>query len=140
MKKSLLIFLVTISGCSEAQRRESPESIPAQSSTLDPKRFKEKLSTDANVVLLDVRTPEEAEEGIIPGAVVMDFNASDFKAKVAKLDKDKTYLVYCKVGGRSAKAITLMEDKGIKKVYHLDGGYVAWIQSGFETVKPKPDK
>ncbi len=72
-----------------------------------PKTFKDKVaSAGANAVLLDVRTPEEVAEGIIPGAVNIDFRAPDFAEKIAELDKDKTYFVYCKVGGRSAKAIT----------------------------------
>lgn len=136
MKQYLLIILVAVSGCLQAQRKETSEPASVQSATLEPQVFKEKLSAEPNVVLLDVRTPEEAAEGIIPGAVVMDFNAPDFNSKVDKLDKEKTYLVYCKVGGRSAKAVTLMGNKGIKKVYHLDGGYLAWIKSGFETIKP----
>lgn len=136
MKRSLLILLLIGSGCLQAQRTETPAQSATQSSTLDPKSFKEKLSADPDIVLLDVRTPAEAAEGIIRGAIVMDFNAPDFKSKVSKLDKAKTYLVYCKVGGRSSKAVNLMESKGIKKVYHLDGGYDAWVQNGFETSKP----
>lgn len=136
MKKTLLIFLLVACGCLQAQRKEASVLSMSQSSTLDPKSFKEKLSADPSIVLLDVRTPAEATEGIIPGAVVMDFNAKDFNSKVSKLEKNKTYLVYCKVGGRSSKAVSLMESKGIKNVYHLDGGYDAWIKNGFETAKP----
>lgn len=136
MKQRLLILLLIISGCGYAQRKETAELIATQSSTLDPKAFKEKLSAESGVIVLDVRTPDEASKGIIPGAVIMDFNAPDFKSKIAKLDKTKTYLVYCKVGGRSAKAVNLMASDGIKNVFHLDGGYDAWTKNGFETVKP----
>lgn len=134
MKTNLLIFLMLFGyGCSQAQKKENAQ--PATSS-LDPKSFKEKLAQEPTAILLDVRTPEEAAGGIIPGAIVMDFNAPDFKAKVSKLDKDKTYFVYCKVGGRSGQATELMGNKGFKKVFNLKGGYMAWVENGFETKKP----
>jgi rhodanese-related sulfurtransferase len=108
------------------------------SAVLDATTFKENLSfAGTNAVLLDVRTPEEVAAGIIPGAVNIDFTAPDFAEKIAGLDKDKTYYVYCKVGGRSAKAIDKMKGTGFKSLYNLEGGYDAWVQKGFETQMPE---
>jgi rhodanese-related sulfurtransferase len=136
MKKSLFFFLVVVCGCSQTQKNETTPLASATSSLLEPKVFKEKLSLEPNAILIDVRTPAEAAEGIIPGAIVMDFNGSDFNSKISELDKGKTYLVYCQVGGRSAKATARMEQDSFKAVYNLKGGYSAWVDNGFETTKP----
>ena len=79
-----------------------------------------------NTVILDVRTPAETAGGVIDGAIELNYRAPDFAEKVAALDKDKTYLVYCAAGGRSAKACEIMQDAGFKEVYNLKGGYGAW--------------
>ncbi len=79
-----------------------------------------------NLVILDVRTPEEFATGYIRGAVNLDFKSSEFPGKLDELDKTKTYLVYCRAGGRSAKAMTMMKEKGFQRVYNLRGGVLEW--------------
>ena len=69
-------------------------------------------------ILLDVRTPQEFSTGHIKGALNINFSAPDFASKIDELDKSATYLVYCKVGGRSSKAMKLMQEKGFKKVFN----------------------
>ncbi|NET31928.1 MAG: rhodanese-like domain-containing protein [Cyanothece sp. SIO1E1] len=81
---------------------------------------------DDNVVLLDVRTPEEVAGGKIEGALEIDVLADDFEQKIQNLEKDKTYLVYCKAGSRSARACKVMEKAGFQDLYNLKGGYTAW--------------
>lgn len=75
------------------------------------------------MVILDVRTPEETAEGMIEGAEQLDYNADNFEAEIEKLDKEKTYLVYCRSGNRSGKACALMAEKGFKNLYNMKGGY-----------------
>ncbi|MDH4091366.1 MAG: rhodanese-like domain-containing protein [Cyclobacteriaceae bacterium] len=137
MKKQLILVFLLAWGCSPAQKKDDTATT-AVSTVLDAKTFKDKVaSAKGNAVLLDVRTPEEVAEGIIPGAIIMDFRAPDFEDKISKLDKSKDYFVYCKAGIRSTKAVTLMESTGFTKVYNLDGGYDAWVANGFETQKPE---
>jgi phage shock protein E len=90
----------------------------------------EKMRAAKTNVLLDVRTKKEYDAGHIPGAVLIDFNSPDFEKKIATLDKDKTYLVHCAVGGRSAKAAAKMSALNFKSVYNLEGGYRAWEKAG----------
>jgi rhodanese-related sulfurtransferase len=87
--------------------------------------FKSRFQTEKGSVLLDVRTPAEYSGGSIPGSKNLDFNSSQFRSGLEKLDKSKTYFVFCRSGGRSAGACTLMAEKGFK-VCNLAGGIGAW--------------
>lgn len=93
--------------------------------TIDTERF-ERLQKSKNAVIVDVRTAEEYNAGRIPGAVHIDVQKDDFTQRIQSLDKKKTYLLYCKSGRRSEKAMNLLYDNGFRNVYHLKGGYTAW--------------
>jgi len=80
-----------------------------------------------NAVLLDVRTPEEYGFGHLDGALNINWYDTDFKDSVSTLDHSKTVYVYCKAGGRSAKAAAAMREMGFKNVVNLLGGYDAFI-------------
>jgi|SRR3989338_5249703 len=71
--------------------------------------------------IIDVRTREEFSESHIKGALNLDLHDQRFEQTVAKLDKEKTYLLYCKTGGRCGAAAELMEKQGFKKVYSVIG-------------------
>lgn len=86
--------------------------------------FKKKM-TEKNVVVLDVRTAGEFSTGRIPGAINVDLMCSDFVSQVSKLDKNKTYLVYCRSGSRSARACQILSSKGVK-AFNLAGGITGW--------------
>ena len=86
------------------------------------------LKDHPKIVVLDVRTPEEFAAGHIAGAKNVDFQAADFAAKVAALDRKQTYLVHCATGGRSGKTLEMM--KGFTAVYHLNEGFKAWEKAG----------
>lgn len=86
--------------------------------------------------LLDVRTPDEWNEGIIEGATMSNFYDEGFETSLSTLDKEKPVAVYCKSGGRSGKAMSIMNKLGFKEVYNLDGGIGAWNKASKPTVKP----
>ncbi len=81
---------------------------------------------EQNVVILDVRTPSEFAEGHLESAINIDFYASDFEDKLQDLDATKTYVVYCKSGGRSANAAGKMATLGINHVFNVLGGFSVW--------------
>ena len=88
--------------------------------------FKE-LSAKENVVILDVRTTKEFNEGYIPGAKHIDvLQAEAFKKQIRTLPKDKTYLIYCRSGKRSATALNIMKENGFTNVKHLGNGIRGW--------------
>ncbi|MFQ3341635.1 MAG: rhodanese-related sulfurtransferase [Flavobacteriaceae bacterium] len=77
-------------------------------------------------IIIDVRTPEEYKLGFIKEAILMDYKASDFTASVSALDRNATYLIYCRSGNRSGKASKIMDSLGFSKIYDLKGGYLNW--------------
>jgi rhodanese-related sulfurtransferase len=90
----------------------------------------EKLRSDKQAVVLDVRTPKEFAAGHIQGATNIDVNASDFEKRVATLDTSKTYLVHCAAGVRSAKACDKLGKLNFGHLYNLEGGFKAWEKAG----------
>lgn len=94
--------------------------------SLSQENLSAKLQED-NVVLIDVRTPGEVADGYIPEAdFFININGADFDQKISELDTAKTYVIYCRSGGRSGKAASLMVKKGFTKVYNLVGGVSAY--------------
>lgn len=89
----------------------------------------------SNRVILDVRTPEEFAEGHVEGAVMIDFYEPDFAEQIAGLDRDGSYLLYCRSGNRSEQARTLMADLGFSDVADVEGGIVAWTEAGLPLVR-----
>lgn len=85
------------------------------------------LEQDDNAVILDVRTAEEVSEGYIPGAINLDIHqGQEFVDALKELDADKNYYVYCRSGGRSSQACSIMNQLGIDKAYNLMGGFSNW--------------
>jgi rhodanese-related sulfurtransferase len=85
------------------------------------------LKNEKKAVVIDVRTPAEWQQGVIAGAdLFIDYNGANFKQQIAKLDKSKTYIIYCRSGGRSAGASQVMSDAGFKNVINMQGGISSW--------------
>ncbi len=131
MKKILFLafFLIIGMASCQSQSGDNGANAPEQSSAvyedLDVAAFKAKMGGQ-DVVLMDVRTPEEIAKGKIAGAMELDYYASNFAEEIAKLDTNKTYLIYCRSGNRSGKTCKLMAGQGFTKLYNLAGGYNAW--------------
>lgn len=113
---SILFLLLT--ACSGSLQSQGVKDLDAQA-------FAQQLKEEPGVVL-DVRTPEEYAAGHLPDAQLLNFYDDDFRSKLQQLDKDKTYYVYCRSGGRSSRAVALMKELGFKKVYNLKGGIMEW--------------
>ncbi len=102
---------------------------------VDAATFK-KLIDEKKSVLIDLRTADEiTNKGMIKGATQIDFLAKDSETTIAKLDKKKTYLIYCAGGGRSGDCAELMQKLGFKEVVNLEKGFDDWKRKGFEIEK-----
>jgi phage shock protein E len=130
----LTILLLTPATAQAQDKTEAPKKAAVEN--IKPDKFDALRKTDTNnVVVLDVRTKKEYNEGHIPGSVLIDFNSDDFEKQVAKLDKNKTYLVHCAHGGRGSRACKKMDQLGFKKLYNLEGGITEWEKAGKPVVK-----
>jgi len=126
---SLLILLLTASILSAGDSAKIENVNAKQAAAL--------LAAKSPPVVLDVRTPSEFKDGHISGALSIDFKASDFKKNVSKLDRAQPYLLHCRSGARSSRALKVMRKLGFKHVYHLDSGIKAWEDAGQALVKGK---
>jgi rhodanese-related sulfurtransferase len=97
---------------------------------LNPEQFDVQSHKKKKNVILDIRTPEETAEGFIEGAEFINFLGEDFEQEVNKLNKNRTYYVYCRSAKRTIPATEKMKALGFKKVYMLEGGLNNWVESG----------
>ena len=94
---------------------------------LEQEKWKIALENDSESIILDVRTPEEFEINRILRSINIDFyNPEIFMQEIGKLDKDKSYYIYCRTGVRSANSCHLMKELGFTNTYNLIGGIVDW--------------
>lgn len=132
MKRLLILFSIAITmlatSCIEETKGDIKLVTPEEMQT---------LLESKDVQLVDVRTPQEYEEGFIENSQNIDFNSPTFDEDVTKLDKSKPVILYCKAGGRSAKCAEKLQKAGFVKIYDLDGGITQWQFQGFE-VKALP--
>lgn len=88
------------------------------------------IAADAEITVIDLRTPDEFAEGHLEGAVNVDFLDSAFEAQLGKLDPTKPYLVHCASGRRSAQSMEVFDKLKFTKIYHLSTGYKSWVDAG----------
>src|ERR1044071_2594269 len=125
-----ITWLSAVQAADPAAKPESSATAPKKYKNVDPETFDKMRKEDKNAVILDVRTKREYDQGHIPGSVQVDFNSPDFEKEVARLDKNKTYLVHCAAGVRSARACKNMDGLNFSKLYNLEGGMHAWEKAG----------
>lgn len=134
------VFVSVITGCAS---RETTTPITTSSTTTAYKDVtaKEAMGLIQNntgnikFVILDVRTPDEFNSGHIKDALNIDVNSTNFEQEVGKLDKSKTYLVYCRSGVRSKNASDIMLGLGFRYIYNMTGGILQWQTEGYPVVQ-----
>jgi rhodanese-related sulfurtransferase len=123
MKKLIAILGVSVfflTGCGSSSESATNQGVTEFAKTI----------SDSSVVVLDVRTPAEFMSGHLANAINIDVEGMQFNSDVAKLDKSKTYAVYCRSGRRSAIATDEMSKLGFKTLFNLEGGTGAWSAAG----------
>lgn len=98
-------------------------------------KFQTQIKATKNAIVLDVRSEGEFQSGHLVGAKNLNYNAADFTNQVTKLDKNRTYFVYCAAGVRSARAASVMRAQGFKNVIELKGGINAWLAEKYPITK-----
>lgn len=121
------LVAVVLAGCS---------SDGATLETVAPDDAATIIAENPDAIILDIRTPEEFGDGIIDGAVNIDFYEPDFASNLDALDKDASYVVYCRSDNRSGQAMDTFADLGFQQVTEIDGGIVNWYEQGYPVVRP----
>ena len=104
---------------------------------VDATTFK-KLIDEKKALLIDLRTDDELKnKGYIKGATQIDYFGKNAESVISKLDKSKTYLIYCAGGGRSGECADLMKKEGFSHVVNLEKGFDDWKKKGFEVETKK---
>lgn len=136
---SLLLALITTGACdyiTGAYRCTQPQDQRIYDVTTE--KAYGLITENANnpdFMIIDVRTAEEYAGGYIEGALNIDFSSGDFTTQLDKLDRDKTYLIYCRSGKRSASARDIMAEQGFLSIYNMSGGIVEWEAKGLPVVR-----
>lgn len=90
-----------------------------------------KNKDNQSFIIIDVRTPQEFANEYIESAVNIDYYSEEFQNELNKLDKEKTYLIYCLSGNRSGRALAIMKELGFREVYNMVGGIIQWKAEGY---------
>ena len=123
---SLVIGVVLTGGCTQIIEDITPQ----EAFTLIQEN-----QNSPDFVIIDVRTPEEFADGYIENAINIDFHSEAFGNELNELDKNKTYLVYCRSGRRSRNALDIMEELNFREAYNMSDGIDGWKKEGLPTTK-----
>lgn len=100
---------------------------------LSAMEVKQLLESDQDIVILDVRTPSEFQQGHLEGAVNIDVTASSFESEISRLDKNATYVLYCRSGSRSSSATNIMARNEFPNLYNSTAGFEGLRSAGIQT-------
>mgnify|MGYP006146931927 CR=1 FL=1 len=115
-----LMVLKLIIGCSNSNE------INSGCLSVEKAVFKAEMKNNNNFQLIDVRTPDEYNNGTIENSQNINFYDEDFNEQISHLDKSIPTFVYCQAGGRSYEAMVIMCELGFTTVFELEGGYSSW--------------
>ncbi|MBQ22996.1 MAG: rhodanese [Flavobacteriales bacterium] len=131
MKYYYIIFIISFQSFAQ-QKNDIKNSSSLYSNDIDKStvelvgvEFSKEL-IKKQIKIIDVRTPKEFNQGHIENAININFKSSNFIKSISKLNKDTSFLIYCKSGNRSGKAAKIFDSIGFYKIYNLKGGYINW--------------
>ena len=98
------------------------------------------IASKEGALLLDVRTPEEWNDGHLEGAAHADYwgDEAAFEAAMNAIPRDRPVLVYCEGGGRSGLTAKELIEAGHQEVYNLEDGISGWKGQGLPVVTGPP--
>ena len=125
---TLVVGALLISGCIDTK---TTVQIVKDISVIEAYSLIQKNKDSEDFVIIDVRTPEEFANEHIENAINLDYYSEDFRDELDTLDKERTYLIYCRSGKRSGNALKIMKELGLKKVFNMLGGIIQWKAEGY---------
>jgi rhodanese-related sulfurtransferase len=133
--KPLLLSAALVAWLSIPTFAQAPAAAPHKDVT--PDEAQKLIESNKDLVVIDVRTPEEFKAGHIAGAKNVSLLDADFDQKIKEY-QGKPILLHCASGSRSARALTKMADLRVPEIYHMNGGMKAWQSAGKAVVKDAP--
>ena len=130
----IAIVLLAFYSCSQNPANSKTKAIIKDISPSEAYQLVQENAENDDFIIIDVRTPSEYKEGHIKNAININYYDDNFQSKLSKRNKSKTYLIYCKMGGRSGNALAIMEEIGFQRVYNLSSGIAGWAAEGYQTV------
>ena len=144
-KKLVVIFALFLFACSKnadqpggkptadaGQKAASPTAESTAYTSYTPAQTMELIKQKKDLLIIDVRSPEELREGKIENSTLIPF--MDIMKGNYTIPQDRPLLLICAVGGRSYAAMQILAHKGYKEIYNLQGGVAAWKQANLPLV------
>ena len=131
----LLAGASPVFGQSKVSDFSQPIQIAPVNTHLSVKEVEKLLADNSDLVILDVRKKSAYDRGHLANAIHIDYFNPNFESELDKLDKDKSYVVYCKSGVRSDETVRRMNNLGIDQISIMGGGFRAWKAAGKEIVR-----
>ena len=129
-----LLFIIGIvsvlAGCSNTEPSAANDFLVRDITAAEARVLIQENGDNPDFHTIDVRTASEYAAGHIAGAVNLDVNQTSFRDAVGDMDTEATYLVYCRTGNRSRTALAVMQELGLRDIYHLEKGIVEWVSDG----------
>jgi len=102
---------------------------------IDSESLSQRLTDAEDVLLVDIRTPAEIAQGMIPDALQLPMHL--IPIRVSEIPKDRDVVIYCRSGARSYQACAYLMQQGYNRVLNLRGGIIAWARHGLPIVAPE---
>ena len=126
----LIIGVTLITGCVRDETTTIEDITPQEAFALIQNN-----QNNPDFVIIDVRTREEFSGGHIENATNIDFYSETFRVMLNNLDKNKTYLIYCRSGARGGSTLDIMAELNFEEAYNILGGMIQWQSKEFPTVQ-----
>ena len=140
MKAQLIILFVILIATSACMSKKTntlsgnPSKTILHISPTEAKQLIETNTGNPDFKIIDVRTKDEFENERIPDSIMIDYYNPNFNLELEKLDRNKTYLIYCRTGRRSGETLKIMQDQGFQNVYNMEGGIIKWKGKSYQTI------
>lgn len=124
--KRILMLLAFSTFLMSCNAKNNAKHTGSQFTVLPSAQYEQVIGEIEDVILIDVRTAREFNNGHLPGAINIDYTSSDFETKIQEIAKDQPIYIYCQSGNRSEKSARIMQKLGFNEIYDLQGGIRAW--------------
>ncbi len=131
----LLVLSSLLAGCAtpapaapKAAFQETVVQVSSLPANLTPKMVEELRAND-EIVIIDVREPEEFTVGRIPGATLIPLG--ELAGRTDEVPTDKPVVMVCRSGNRSAQAVQILQKAGFTNIHNMTGGMIEWTAAGY---------